>query len=745
MVDFARLRRERQQVIPVDPREIFLRLPKAPGFDDLWSSQSDALAQWFERRDEKDVVIKLNTGGGKTLVGLLIAQSIVNERKGPVLYLCPTAQLQRQVVEQSAQYGIPAVNYPTGAGRELPDEFLGANAVMVGTYHALFNGYSKFGISGSPRGSVRLEGIILDDAHTAFSNVRDIYSLCINSDEDEELYNELTAVFRGDFAQQGKQGTFDDVVSSQESFILEIPYTSWTSRAEEVRQRLSGIARDQFPLVWPLVRDSFERCHAFISKDQFVITPFYPLVDLVPSFAECPRRIYMSATVADDSSIVRTFDADGKSVAKAIAPTSLAGVGERMILIPSLTKLPRNSVTRMIGELCRHVSKSSGVVILAPSTHTAKQWSDIATVAVGTDVSKAVACLVSGDNTGPYVFPNRYDGIDLPGPSCRLLLMGGLPRGSNVYDLHRATILDGSGIIDSSLAQRVEQGMGRGTRGGGDHCVVILLGNDLVGWISKTANLELLTNTTQEQVKVGIEVSRDIGSVQDFVDTVNKCFERSTDWTQFHADALADSTARKPVDAAGVAVASTERKYFALFCAGHFGKATNVIENFVRDSTGLDTKLKAWLLDLGARAAHRGGLAQKRDQLQRDAYSLNRGLHRPATAVQYAPLAAPTKQAEKIVAYVQRYALSGGALADFEQIVDFLVPSSTAGQFEEALKQFGEILGFVCDRPERKDEGAPDVLWILGDRLAWSIECKSRKKNRKSVNKNRGRSKSAVI
>ena len=85
MVDFNRLRQRRPQSTPIKPRDIFLRLPKAPGIDELWLSQGEALEQWNDRRGERDVVIKLNTGGGKTLVGLLIAQSIINESGGPVL------------------------------------------------------------------------------------------------------------------------------------------------------------------------------------------------------------------------------------------------------------------------------------------------------------------------------------------------------------------------------------------------------------------------------------------------------------------------------------------------------------------------------------------------------------------------------------------------------------------------------------------------------------------------------------
>ena len=492
MVNFSKLRRRQPKSAPIDPGEIFLRLPKSPGLDDLWSSQADALKQWHGRRNERDIVIKLNTGGGKTLVGLLIAQSIINERQGPVLYLCPTAQLQGQIIEQSQRYGIPTVPYVTGRGEDLSEDFLGAQAVMVATYHALFNGRSKFGISGTPGGSIDLQGLILDDAHTAFSNVRDIFSLQIQREKQRDLYEELTTLFRGDFAQQGRQGTYDDIVVGHDSSILEVPYISWANRADEVRQRVAEAAASDFRFVWPLIRDSFEECHALVSKDQFVITPIHPILDLFPSFTGCTRRIYMSATVADDSSIIRTFDADPDSVSNPISPTSLAGVGERMIIIPELTHLNKSRIPKLARTLAEGVSKTAGTVILTSSGASAEQWSDVATVCQGDDVAPVVAELVARSTNGPYVFPNRYDGIDLPGDSCRLLILSGIPQGSNIYDLFRATVLEGSGTINTSLAQRIEQGMGRGTRGGGDHCVVLLLGKDLVGWVSRATTVRAL-------------------------------------------------------------------------------------------------------------------------------------------------------------------------------------------------------------------------------------------------------------
>jgi len=83
MVDFKKLRESKSKPKPVNPREIFNSLPKPPGINDLYASQAEVLDAWFARRTDRDVVVKLHTGGGKTLVALLMAGSVMNERVSP--------------------------------------------------------------------------------------------------------------------------------------------------------------------------------------------------------------------------------------------------------------------------------------------------------------------------------------------------------------------------------------------------------------------------------------------------------------------------------------------------------------------------------------------------------------------------------------------------------------------------------------------------------------------------------------
>lgn len=93
MVDFGSLSSTAGSLAETDPRKLFQHLIKPDGVNELYASQSDIIAKWLDNRSAKDIVLKLPTGGGKSLVGLLIAQSSMNELKQPSLYPVPTRQL----------------------------------------------------------------------------------------------------------------------------------------------------------------------------------------------------------------------------------------------------------------------------------------------------------------------------------------------------------------------------------------------------------------------------------------------------------------------------------------------------------------------------------------------------------------------------------------------------------------------------------------------------------------------------
>ncbi len=729
MVDFNKLRTQKKIPKATDPIEIFRRLPKPPGVNDLYTSQAEVLKSWYARRNERDVVIKLHTGGGKTLVGLLIAQSTLNEISEPVLYLAPTNQLVKQTLEKARALGIHAVPYESG--RPLNDDFVNSNSIMIGSYKSLFNGKSKFGLRGSSNPQ-KVGAVILDDAHAAFSVVRDSFTLDIKSTENKQLYLSLSELFRKSFKDIEKVGTFDDVISGLEYSVLEVPYWAWHEQLGSVRELLKENS-EQYALIWPLLRDNLHLCHALVSKNCFTITSILPLVNQFPTFSDAPRRIYMSATIADDSDIIRMFDANPQYVANPLTSRSLAGISERMILIPDL--MPFSFTIQHAQHLLSWISSNNlGSVVLASSDNSAAKWAQVGNVAKGpNEVDNLVTKLQEGSYFGPAIFANRYDGIDLPGNSCRLLIISGLPSGTSNYELFRASSLFGGATITRMLAQRIEQGMGRGARGAGDHCVVLLVGSDLAGWIAKNANFTFLTKATKAQLEMGTEISREVTDLSDLGQTMLRSINRDQAWIEYHAETLAELVDDASPEASEFTLAGGERKAFNLWSDGYYEQAISKLEK-ITSVDNIESQVKGWLEQLGARISDKWGNTEKAEDLQRQAYAHNRNLIRPKILPPYRPLVKLDSQSVAIVELLGGYRLRRGVLQNFESIVSNLHEHATANQFEKALADLAPMLGFRAERHDNNGEG-PDVLWLLPENTGLVIEAKSRKKQKNPLTK----------
>ena len=145
------------------------------------------LKNWFDRRPERDLVIKQNTGGGKTVVGLLIAQSSLNEGFGPAAYVVPDTYLVQQVLDEAAR---PRPS--RHRGRAQRTNSMRARAILVSTFQKVVNGRTVFGLAGNPH--ARTVGtLVIDDAHAALAAARKQFTL--NIPPDHPAYTKALAVF----------------------------------------------------------------------------------------------------------------------------------------------------------------------------------------------------------------------------------------------------------------------------------------------------------------------------------------------------------------------------------------------------------------------------------------------------------------------------------------------------------------------------------------------------------------------
>jgi replicative superfamily II helicase len=410
MVDFRKRLAGKAGTKPVDPIEIYDRLDRAHDKGPLRPSQEAVLREWYARQAEtRDLIVKLHTGQGKTLVGQLMLQSRLNAGKGPVVYLCPDQFLIAQTCEQARQFGIRTCT----ADDELPDEFLHSSCILVTSVQKLFNGLTKFGLN---RASIEVDTILMDDAHACADRIREACRIRIPSDE--PAYASLKMLFATDLEQQGV-GTYADLENGKREELLPVPYWAWTERESDVATILSSQAdRKSVKFAWPLLRDILSHCQCIISGAAIEIEPRLPPLDVFGSYSRAAHRIFMSATVTDDAFLVKGLRLSPKTITTPLTYDRETWSGEKMVVIPSLIHedLDRDRIVNGYGK--PKPGRTRGVVVLTPSFTRSKSWEEKgALVADRGTIEDAVNALERGECEKTVVLANRYDGVDLMTPA----------------------------------------------------------------------------------------------------------------------------------------------------------------------------------------------------------------------------------------------------------------------------------------------------------------------------------------
>ena len=492
--DFYNFRVPRQRTRVVDPVEIFQASAITDdNINDLWLAQGDALREWYAHRSLTDVAVVLNTGAGKTLVGLLIAQSLVNESERQVVYACSSIQLIEQTANKAEGYGLPVTTYYSRNFSN--NHYALAEAPCVTTYQALFNGKSRFARDD-------IAAVVLDDAHTAEHMLRDQFSLQITRPEMEETYREITTLFLSYHKKVGLGTSYIEALEEASSRIFWVPPFEVRANLAELRRILVGAKLTQLPntmFSWEHIRDHEDLCCLMISSSGVTLTPPTVPVSTLSCFGQDIRRVYLSATLRSPDAFARAF---GRKPERIVAPSTTAGDCERMILAPSVAQSVADDVA-----MTKETINDKKALILTPSYARGNKWADVASLPRREEVPQAVDVFREAPAPNKLALAARYDGIDLPGDTCRVLVIDDLPTGLSPLEKFQWDLLHMENSFRSTLASRIVQSFGRISRGMSDHGVVVITGHELVRWLQLPRNQSLLPKFLKKQIALGLSLS----------------------------------------------------------------------------------------------------------------------------------------------------------------------------------------------------------------------------------------------
>ena len=308
MVDFNKRLKNKSVPKKVNPVEIYDSLDRRSETGPLRPSQEKILEEWFsERKEKSNNIIKLHTGEGKTLIGLLILQSKINSGDGPCLYVCPNIYLAEQVRQEAQKFGIPYTDI--SKSNELPNDFLSGIKMLITHVQKVFHGRTIFKLNNH---SVEVGAVIIDDSHACIDSIKS--TLTIKAPKDHDLYKTAISLFGEDVRNQG-EGSFLEIECGDYNTMLPIPYWSWFDKRDEITKAIKEHCDDdKIKYVWPVIKDQIKNCQAFISGYVLEISPSLMPIDSFGSFSRAKHRVLMSATTQDDSFFIKGLGFDITSV-----------------------------------------------------------------------------------------------------------------------------------------------------------------------------------------------------------------------------------------------------------------------------------------------------------------------------------------------------------------------------------------------------------------------------------------------
>lgn len=708
----------------------------SPDQADIWREyQKSAL-------EAPDVALQLPTGGGKTLVGVGIAEWRRLKFKEKVVILCPTKQLVNQAVEQAVdKYGIKVHGF-TGTRKKYDpaaiSEYRSGDRVAVTTYSSLFNTNPTFNDANV---------IIFDDAHASEQYISKMWSFIVRSYEAERpLYDSIVEVLKDAMQHNDYQRLVNpDHEYRDINWVEKIPTPNYYELLPELTRVIDATLQtatelDEQKYAWLILRDHLHACNLYISAGEILIRPINPPTSTHRALTNAKQRIYMSATFGDAGELERITGRSNIQRVEVSGSWDRQSIGRRYFLLPELSLIETEQI-----DLCKQaIKKSNRALILAPDKSRADKFYDIADELHfkrfdAGDIELAKENFTNSDNSIAIV-TNRYDGIDFIDDECRLSVVEGLPRATNLQEQFLITKMGAVGVLNTRITTRLTQAFGRCTRSPNDYSAVIVRGEELSKFLLSPDKRAFLHPEIQAEIEFGIEQGRE-ATISSHLENLELFLTQGEDWEQADENikAIREECVKSSTPGADdlQKSAKLENAYIEALWHKNYVEAFDLARQIV--STLNEPLLRGYrclwhyLAGSAAWLAFKSGDAGF-DLKARDQFS--QALKTEKSIAWLVPLSKLAKVSESeepinnvfamhMIERIESRFIKLGTLknhkydAEVAQIRD-QITKNDASLFESGHTKLGDHLGFLASNS--MDSAAPDPWWIVNSKFCIVFE-----------------------
>ncbi|AEW87103.1 dead-like helicase [Flavobacterium columnare ATCC 49512] len=716
---------------PIDPNELFYSLKKDKDYSYLRGIQEEALTSFHNNREKKHLLFKMNTGAGKTLVGLLMLYSKMIETKKRSIFLCPDKQLVNQVFEQSKKYNIPTCTIDID--NELPEEFLNNKAILITTIQKLFNGKNIF-----DKYKIEIETIVIDDAHKCIEKIRDSFTIKIP--REHKIYENLFRLFTDELKRQAI-GSYEAIKTDQPDYYMKLPFWTWIDNRESVIKILSKHLDEVETLLfkWDLFHNNYNQYELYIKSSQLEITPIKCFSNNIQTYSKANFIYALSATFENDSNLLFDLDFTKDSILNPIEPKDRKDYGQRLILTPQ--RYFKEFTTQNLIEIINHHKENNqNILVLVPSFREAKMWNEIGARIINEDIENEINNLKNSKGNF-VVIANRYDGIDLGGDACNVLIIYEHPNYKFIKDRYYETILHKTNT--NIIAQTIEQGLGRTVRSGNDYSVIYLLGKNILRFLRYKENFKYLNKHTRKQIEIGLDLlsQEDTFTKENFskilCETADFCLSQNEDWLIYYQNFMKDVDNEAFIFDKNEILEIKELERIAIleFVYGNPNKSLEFIQSILNKN--ISNSERAIYTILYSNICYLIDKNLSNDMIIK-AREYSRYTFDPFLSQEYIKKQLKfNNQILNAYNYIKSFSTLNDAIDIINDIISGLKydPNNSSEKFEESLRLLGKLIGFNSFRPEKEKNEGCDNLWLIEDGICLIMESKSEKLNKNLISK----------
>jgi Rad3-related DNA helicases len=429
------------------------------------------------------------------------------------------------------------------------------------------------------------------------------------------------------------------------------------------------------------------------------------------------------------------------------------GSGRRFFVFPDY-KYRWNEYIEFVAE---QVEKQNRTLILCPDRITAETVKyDLQNFGVhhrflgSRDIEDSLEPFTLNDNT-ILLLTNRYDGIDLPGDTCRQLIIVGSLGSTNLQEQFLLTRLGLVFLLKDRIRTRFTQATGRCTRGATDYSIVMPLGRELFEYCLKLENRTEMHPELQAELTFGLDQIKDL-ELDDFSVPIEMFLNQTEDWRDAEEYITEERDSIKIVKDKRTeilnSVVKNEVNFQYSLWKKDFQKSLEYSRSIVDELSGNEFEgyRALWCYVAGSI----GWILYKKlddesyKMISKEFYEKSKNCSKIISWFSELPLLLESKGKEildsdsisgYVVENIQRtlvsYGTTGPRFENTIKIIEEQIKSDEYKKFELGLTSLGEILGFNATHPEGK--GVPDSVWQISNKLIILFEAKSEEKETNGI------------